>query len=117
MIRNPFAQKSLEFHQQVLSDVFDQINELTTVTTSDYTTEKSVGWSYVHADATGTGTQTITLHSGAFDGQKATVKKGGNKTVTTATEGSETIDGASTDTVTTYQTYRWSDAKDEWSKV
>lgn len=114
MIRNPLAQRTLEYLQQVLFDFYIRYSEQETVTTSDYTTEKDIGHEWIYAD--GTGTQTITLHSGAFDGQlKSVKKKSGTGTKTVDTEGSENIDGASSQTLSDAATYRWSDGKGEWS--
>jgi len=97
-------------------DLYDayQTDSISTIT--DITTDSKVGRQIILADKTTTGTQTITLHSGAKDQQIRTVRKSPSHggTVTTATEGSETIDGASTDAVTATTSYMWLDAAGEW---
>ena len=118
-IRNPFAQRTIEYFQQVLGDIFNQVDAAATTQSGAYTTDSKLARELVIADKTTTGTQTITLHSGARDLQVRTLKKDASHggTLQAATEGSETIDGSATDTVTDVTSYQWTDAKGEWSKV
>lgn len=114
--RYPLDAQSLDELKESVWDLHEVYKTSVISTVTDITTDAKVGRQYILADKTSTGTQTITLHSGAKDQQVRTVRKNPSHggTVTTATEGSETIDGASTDTVTAATSYMWLDAAGEW---
>lgn len=118
-LRAPDIVKSWTALRDSVWDIYRLVRTSATVQTGNYTTNSEVGREFVFADSTATGTQTITLHSGAKDFQDRTVKKSGSHggAVQVATEGSETIDGSATDTVTGVTKYLWTDAKGEWSKL
>ena len=117
--RAPNITKKWEELRDAVWDLYRVYRTSTTSETGDYTTNADVGREFIFADSTATGTQTITLHTGAKDLQERIVKKSGSHggAVSTATEGSETIDGSATHTVTDVTTYLWTDEKGEWSKI
>jgi len=92
--RYPLNAKDLEELKQATWDIYELVTPTVTRTSGDYTTDPKAAWEVVVT--TGTTTQTITLHSGAKDLHRVSIKRKGSGGVTLATEGSETIDGVST---------------------
>jgi len=92
-IRNPLTAKGEEEVKQRILDIYNLVTPTITRTPGDYTTDPKAAWEIVVT--TGTTTQTITLHSGAKDLHRVSIKRKGSGGVTIATEGSETIDGSS----------------------
>jgi hypothetical protein len=91
--RYPLNAKDLEELKQAAWDIYELVVPTVTRTDGDYSTDPKAAWEVVVT--TGTTTQTITLHSGAKDLHRVSIKRKGSGGVTIATEGSETIDGSS----------------------
>lgn len=91
--RYPLNAQDLEELKQATWDIYELVTPTVTRISGDYTTDPKAAWEVVVT--TGTTTQTITLHSGAKDLHRVSIKRKGSGGVTLATEGSETIDGSS----------------------
>ena len=114
-LRNPINTRDFNELQQTVWDLYQYIVPFSISVTADYTTTGKVGYEKVVVDSTSS--TTVTLHSGAEDKQRVQVVRHSSSPVTVATEGSETINGASTITIgSQYDSplFEWDDVLNEW---
>ena len=83
--------------RQVVIDMFDLVKPFYSRQTAAYTTTGAAALEIVEVDSSGS--VTVSLHKSPKDGQQVIVKRMGSGAVSVDTEGSETIDGAASKSI------------------
>ena len=100
ILRDPLAIKvpaETEPLRQVVIDIFDLVKPFYSRQTAAYTTTGAAALEIVEVDSSGS--VTVSLHNSPKDGQQVIVKRMGSGAVSVDTEGSETIDGAASKSI------------------
>ena len=100
ILRDPLAIKvpaETEPLRQVVIDIFDLVKPFYSRQTAAYTTTGAAALEIVEVDSSGS--VTVSLHKSPRDGQQVIVKRMGSGAVSVDTEGSETIDGAASKSI------------------
>ena len=100
ILRDPLAIKvpaETEPLRQVVIDIFDLVKPFYSRQTAAYTTTGAAALEIVEVDSSGS--VTVSLHKSPKDGQQVIVKRMGSGAVSVDTEGSETIDGAASKSI------------------
>ena len=100
ILRDPLAIKvpaETEPLRQVVIDIFDLVKPFYSRQTAAYTTTGAAALEIVEVDSSGS--VTVSLHKSPKDGQQVIVKRMGRGAVSVDTEGSETIDGAASKSI------------------
>jgi len=100
ILRDPLAIKvpaETEPLRQVVIDMFDLVKPFYSRQTAAYTTTGAAALEIVEVDSSGS--VTVSLHKSPKDGQQVIVKRMGSGAVSVDTEGSETIDGAASKSI------------------
>ena len=100
ILRDPLAIKvpaETEPLRQVVIDMFDLVKPFYSRQTAAYTTTGAAALEIVEVDSSGS--VTVSLHKSPKDGQQVIVKRMGTGAVSVDTEGSETIDGAASKSI------------------
>ena len=100
ILRDPLAIKvpaETEPLRQVVIDMFDLVKPFYSRQTAAYTTTGAAALEIVEVDSSGS--VTVSLHKSPKDGQQVIVKRMGTGAVSVDSEGSETIDGATSKSI------------------
>ena len=100
ILRDPLAIKvpaETEPLRQVVIDIFDLVKPFYSRQTAAYTTTGAAALEIVEVDSSGS--VTVSLHKSPKDGQQVIVKRMGSGAVSVDSEGSETIDGAASKSI------------------
>jgi hypothetical protein len=100
IIRDPLAIRvpaETEPLRQVVIDIFDLVKPFYSRQTAAYTTTGAAALEIVEVDSSST--VVVSLHQSPKDGQQVIVKRSGSGAVTVDTQGSETIDGSTSKSI------------------
>ena len=100
IIRDPLAIRvpaETEPLRQVVIDIFDLVKPFYSRQTAAYTTTGAAALEIVEVDSSST--VVVSLHQSPKDGQQIIVKRSGSGAVTVDTQGSETIDGSTSKSI------------------
>lgn len=116
--RYPLDAQDLEELKDSVWDIYSYILPFDiSVANQTYTSTGKVGYERVFCDYTGTGTVTITLHTGAKDKQRVQPIRRCSNPVTFAAGGTDTINGSTSISLPALYDAplaEWSDAANEW---
>jgi len=100
IIRDPLAIRvpaETEPLRQVVIDIFDLVKPFYSRQTAAYTTTGAAALEIVEVDSSST--VVVSRHQSPKDGQQVIVKRSGSGAVTVDTQGSETIDGSTSKSI------------------